>query len=456
MPQTTEKLSPQARSTIKIVFLTLFLDLVGFSIIFPLFPALIDHYWTLNPDNYLLTLILGLMSRITEWGGVSETVSPVVLFGGILGALYSLLQFVCTPFWGALSDRIGRRPVLLISVFGTAAGYLIWIFSGSFTLLLLSRVVTGVMGGNISTATAAVGDVTSEKTRSRGMAFVGIAFSTGFIVGPALGGVCSLLRLDQIIPQGAVYGLNPFSAAAGLAFVLALLNLFFIAKTFRETLPPQRRGHGRQFRTANPLVLFRPLPEKGINLINLTNFFFLAAFSGMEFTLTFLAVERLAYAPLDNGIMFVFIGIVMAVVQGSYVRRKAHQVGEKRLVLMGMAAVIPGLVILSVSQANPSLYLGLTFLAVGAAMIIPCLTALVSLIASPKTQGRAIGTFRSLGSLARVIGPFAASLLYWKLGATTAYLLGAVLILIPILLAANIPQPTTQAQSRLTPQPSSI
>jgi len=335
------------------------------------------------------------------------------------------------------------RKIILMVDRAWGVSYFIWIFSGSFTLLILSRVIGGVMAGNISTATAVIGDITTEKTRSRGMAFVGIAFGTGFIVGPALGGLFSLIRLDEIYPNMVAHGFNPFSTPALLAMILSVINLIFIIKRFKETLPKENRGSTKHFRTANPLVLFKPLPQKGINLTNFTNFFFLMAFSGMEFTLTFLAVEKLGYSSLDNGFMFIYIGVLIALVQGGYVRRKAHQVGEKRMALMGMIITIPGLFILSIVESSLSLYLGLTFLAVGSAMIIPCLTTLVSLFASSQTQGQAIGTFRSMGALARVIGPFTASIVFWKFGASTAYIIGSILILIPIFLVSRLNQPAT-------------
>ncbi len=438
------KLSPEAKSVVKIVFLTLFLDLVGFSIIFPLFPAMINHYLAVDPNNFFMTMILKVISTITLWGGVDDLVSPVVLFGGILGALYSFLQFMMAPFWGSLSDRLGRKRVLTISVAGIALSYVLWIFSGSFTLLIIARVIGGMMGGNISTANAAISDVTTEKTRSRGMAFVGIAFGTGFIFGPALGGLTSLIRLDTMFPDLVSWGLNPFSGPALLALVLSLVNLISIKMNFKETLPPEKRGHGAQHRSVNPFNLFKRTSLPGINLTKYANFFFLTAFSGMEFTLTFLAAEKLSYTSVNNGMMFVYIGILIALIQGGFVRRRAHQIGEKRMAMMGMACVIPGLVILGFVHSTFTLYAGLTFLAIGAAMIIPCLTALVSLYATAQTQGQAIGTFQSLGSLARVVGPFTASIMYWRLGSTTVYFIGAALILLPIVLVGRLPEVGTK------------
>ena len=209
MPEQTYEnppLTKEAKSTMSIVFLTLFLDLVGFSIIFPLFPSLAKHYLQYDGDNYFLNLIFNSVSSLTAAGGVTDKISGIVLFGGALGALYSFLQFIAAPLWGTISDRIGRKPVLLVSVFGLAVSYLLWFFSGSFTTLIIARFIGGIMGGNISTATAVVADVTTSKNRSKGMALIGIAFAFGFILGPAMGGIFSLIRLDELYPSLVQYG----------------------------------------------------------------------------------------------------------------------------------------------------------------------------------------------------------------------------------------------------------
>ncbi len=441
MPEQTydnPPLSKTAKSSLSIVFLTLFLDLVGFSIIFPLFPALAKHYLLVDGDNYWLNLIFNSVASITTAGGVTDKITGIVLFGGALGALYSFLQFVAAPLWGTLSDRIGRRPVLLISIAGLALSYLLWFFSGSFTLLIFARFIGGIMGGNISTATAVVADVTNDKTRSKGMAIIGVAFAFGFIIGPALGGVFSLVRLDEIFPSLVAYGVNPFSAPALIAFLLSSFNLIWLAKKFKETLPEEKRGKSISNRTMNPLKLFKPLPYPEVNLVNVGHFLFLLAFSGMEFTLTFLAMERLNYDSLDNAYMFIFIGIIIALVQGGYVRRKAAIVGEKKMAIQGILFSIPGLLLIAYTGSSFLLYIGLFFLAVGSSMAIPTLTSLVSLLSPSELQGKSIGIFRSLGALARVIGPMTAAIIYWRVGGAAPYLFGSLFLLIPVLLISRV------------------
>lgn len=439
------KLTPESKKILKLMFLTMFLDLVGFSIIFPMFPAMAKYYLEVDKDNFFLSGMMNLISNIQSYSVTpdgSPNMSTIVLFGGLLGALYSLIQFVAAPLWGGISDRVGRRPVLLISVFGLFISYVIWMFSGSFTLLILARLVGGLMSGNLSIASAVVSDITDEKNRSKGMAVIGIAFALGFVFGPALGGILSMFNPIVHYPNLEQYGINPFSTPATLAALLSLVNFVTIWKAFPETLKKGVKAHAA--RSSNPFKLLKPLPYPGINLTNFSYFLFITAFSGMEFTLTFLAVERLGYTSMDNAYMFIFIGFILGMVQGGYVRRKAHTIGERKMSFQGLVSIIPGLVLLAFAQTGWMVYAGLFFLALGSAMVIPCLTSLVSFYTPSHMQGQSLGIFRSLGSLGRVLGPIYASLVYWKFGSVSAYLIGAALILVPATLVKMLPDPKTE------------
>lgn len=441
------KLSSESSRILKLMFLTMFLDLIGFSIIFPMFPAMAKHYLSVDSDNAILSWMMGLISNIqtvTTSADGAPLMTTIVLFGGLLGALYSLLQFFAAPVWGGISDRVGRKPVLMISVFGLFVSYLIWIFSGSFTLLIIARIIGGFMSGNLSIASAVVSDVTDEKNRSKGMAVIGIAFALGFVFGPAFGGILSLYNPLTNNPDLVNWGINPFSAPATLAAALSLINFFLIWKLFPETLKKGTTSHLK--RSVNPVKLFKPLPVAGVNYTNLAYFFFITAFSGMEFTLTFLAVERLGYTSMDNAYMFIFIGLIIGLVQGGYVRRKAHQVGERKMSFQGLIGIVPGLILLAYAGSGWMLYAGLFFLSVGSAMIIPCLTTLVSFYTPKDMQGQSLGIFRSLGALGRVLGPIYASLVYWRYGSVNAYLIGAALIFIPALLVKILPDPPTNEE----------
>lgn len=438
------KLTPEAGSVLKVVFLTLFIDLVGFSIIFPLFPSMLNYYSSVEGDAGLFGWLLEGLRRFSVLSGTpTGHWGEIVLFGGVLGSLYSLLQFLCAPFFGSLSDRIGRRPVLLFCLVGILVSYGMWFVAGSFAMLVAARFVGGMMSGNISTATAIVADVTSTRTRSKGMALVGIAFGLGFIIGPALGGLLGQIDLTEHFPALAAYGVNPYSAVAALAFALTLLNIVLVMLRVPETRP-ERVGNGAVARTVNPLRLFSAGDYPGVNLTNATYFLFMLAFAGMEFSLTFLAVERLGYTSLKNVLLFLFAGVVQILVQGGYVQRRAGVVGPKRMAVQGLIAVAPGFVLVGCGgqfQSEALLYMGLFFLAMGAGMASPCLSALVSVYTPAHDQGRIMGVFRSLGALARALGPVAACIIYWRLDGAQAYYLCALFMLAPLLMAQRLPRP---------------
>ena len=434
-----EPMTDRARSVLVTVFVTLFLDLVGFSIIFPLFPAMLEYYVQKEGDAGLLGGFVSMLERFSVAAGGGTDTGVIVLFGGVLASLYSLLQFFFSPIIGSLSDRYGRKPLLLISIAGIALSYVLWVFAGAFIVLVLARTLGGMMAGNISTASAVVADVTAPRNRPRGMAIIGMAFGLGFILGPAIGGISAMLDLTEHFPSLVAYGLNPFSMPALIALALSVVNLLYVAFAFHETLPPNPDTADRVQRTINPFVLFRMKAYPGVTQTSLINFLFLTAFSGTEFGLTFLAAERLGYTPKQNAYLFVFVGIILALVQGGYVRRRAPSIGPKRMSLHGLITLIPGVLILAIAKNAPLIYLGLFFMAVGSAQVIPCLTSLASAYAPGNVQGRVLGVFRSLGALARGVGPLFACVLYWRLGATTAYVLLALALVLPLGIAITLP-----------------
>lgn len=443
-----EALSPTARRVLKFAFLTLFIDLIGFSIVFPLFPAMLEHYRATEASSGLFGLLESAMVQIAAVVGTPHhDAGSVVLFGGILGSLYSILQFICSPILGSLSDRVGRRPVLIISLVGLLVAYALWFFAGNFELLVLSRVIGGIMSANISTVSAVVSDVTTPRTRSRGMAYIGVAFGLGFTLGPALGGISSLVDLTELAPGLVPYGVNPWSVAAAIAFLLTFINLLQVIFILPETLP--KTGHSERVeRSNNPIKLFRTEAYPGVSKANFAYFIFLLAFSGMEFSLTFLAKDKFGYTELGNAMLFLVVGVVLAVVQGSYVRTRSGKIGPRRMAIHGLLCIVPGLIFIGASgqfQWIVLLYLGVLLLAAGAAQTTPCMTSLVSLYAPPEEQGRIMGIFRALGALARAIGPLLACVIYWRLGASAAYYLGAALLLAPILLTRTLPEPQMDA-----------
>jgi MFS family permease len=424
------------RSPIPVVLLTVFLDMVGFSILFPIFPELLQHYLEAEGP---LSAVGRLATRLAEFSG-GDANATSALFGGVLGSLYSLLQFLFAPVWGGLSDRIGRRPTLYVTLLGTLSGYVLWIFAGSFALLVVSRLLCGIAAGNIATASAVIADVTEGKDRARGMGLLGMSIGLGFILGPL---VCLLaLELAPHLPTGAagaVLTWHPFSAPALFSAGLALLNFLWIATRFEETLAPERRGESAHARVLNPFAQARRLDFPGLARTNWITFLFYAGFSGMEFTLTFLAGERLGYQARDNARMFVFAGLVIALVQGGLVRRLVPRVGERRVARSGLLTLIPGFIALGAARSAGMLYCGLFLMALGSALSMPALSSLASRYAPGDRQGLALGTNRSLGALARAVGPLVSCLLYWKIGSGASYWIGAALLLWPFALCFLLP-----------------
>ena len=196
--------APGRKGVLGLVFLTVFLDMVGFSIIFPLFPDMLDWYVEREGEG-------SLVGRLSAWleGLVDDRFAVIVLFGGLLGSLYSGLQFLFAPVWGAVSDRIGRRPTLLVTLLGTALSYVIWFFAGTFVALVVARLFGGMMAGNISTASAAIADTHSGSSRAKGMGILGAGIGLGFVVGPALGGMASGWDLTGAWGERGVHGRQP-------------------------------------------------------------------------------------------------------------------------------------------------------------------------------------------------------------------------------------------------------
>jgi MFS family permease len=270
---------------------------------------------------------------------------------------------------------------------------------------------------------------------------VGIAFGLGFILGPALGAAFSHIDLSARFPALAPLGLNPFSMAAFGAFLLAAFNLLWVSFRFDETLPPESRGRATESRTLNPLAFFRKFEFPGVRRTNVIWFIYLLAFSGMEFTLTFLAHRRFDYTPRMNGLLFVYVGALMVLVQGGLVRRLVPRLGEKKVVAAGIAFSVPGFLLMGWAPTQGILYLGLGLMAMGSGLSQPSVTSLISLYTPPDRQGTVLGIFRSLGSFSRVLGPILATFLFWKFGSGAPYFLGAAVLLLPLGLVFGLPEP---------------
>lgn len=425
-----------------VLFLTLFIDLAGFSIIFPLYPEMLRHYLEQGGNEGLFA---GLMASLATF--VPESVPDpewvtTVFFGALLASFYSLAQFLSAPWWGRLSDRLGRRRVLLWTIAGTFASYLLWAFGNSFGLFIASRLLAGLFAGNLGVVTAAVADVTPPEKRSSGMAIIGVAFGLGFILGPVIGGLTSLLNLSGETPSASLFALHLFSVPALAAALLSLTNLLQAWRFLPETRPPERTEPEHLSSPARSALL-KGLSRKpsSVKRIVFLYGFFILAFSGMEFTLTFLAVERLAFSPANNALLFVFIGAILLIVQGWFVRKFAHPIGERRLLVIGLALCGAGLALLGLAHSTGWFFLGLAFLGIGMGLASPLFTSLTSLYSAADNQGSNLGLMRGVGSLARAAGPLLTGVAFWLGGSLPAYLAGAFAMLVIAALCQFLPQP---------------
>lgn len=422
-----------------VIFLTLYIDLIGFSIIFPLGPDLIHHYLAVDGNDGVLAWMLQYTERIAHVFGQQTDVA--VFFGGIISSLFSILQFVFAPFWGSVSDRRGRRGVLTLTVAGTALGYLVWVVSGSFWMFLVSRIVSGAFSGNLSVATAAVADVTTRQERSKAMGLVGAAFGLGLVTGPMIGAFTAHINLLHAHPGLARFGINPFSVPALISFALCLVNLVWISARFKETLSAESRAGASEARLRNPLKAILGVENRAVRRTNFVSFTYSIAFVAMETSLTFLAAERFHYTARQNGYLLGFLGLCAIVTQGYIVRKLLHRIDEITVLTSGLVFSAIGLLAIGFAPAPWALYCGLAFLALGSGLVNPSSSGLISLYSEPSQQGRVLGIFRSLQSLSRAFTPLLAGTISGLFGYASLFVGGAGLTLIAFALGRTLPKP---------------
>ncbi len=354
-----------------LIFSTVFLDLIGFGIVLPLLPSYAAAFHVSDAEI------------------------------GLLVASFSLMQFLLAHWWGRLSDRIGRRPVLLVGLAGSAASYLLFGLADSFWLLLLSRMISGGMGATVNVAQAYLADVTPLDKRAKAMGLIGAAFGLGFVVGPALGGISS--RFGNAAP-----GLLA-SALAAANFLLAWRWL------------PESRHAQVAAGTEPPVHWSRFIMAFGV-----------IAFSTVAFTVLYvvfpLQLERaLGFDRHQSAYFFVLIGIVHAVVQGGLIGHLVRRLGEQRLMIGGSLLLALGLGLLPYAFAAGAhgrlapLLVTLLVVALGSAVIAPSAATYVSRVASAGEQGRALGLLQSVGAVARIGGPIIAGTVAGHAGAPSAF-----------------------------------
>lgn len=342
----------------------------------------------------------------------------IVLLGGALGSLFSLLQAIASPIIGRASDKFGRRKALLWSMCGNIASVALWCVAVDFRTFLLSRIVGGFSEGNVQLATAIATDISTDAQRGSTMALVGACFSIAFTFGPAMGAA-----LASITTVAA----NPFATAAGFSLGLIVVETVYLYFRLPETLPAQKTPSDREkSRNAEPQSTRH---TNNPAVLNAVHFLFLLPFSGMEFSLPFLITSVLYPdhpSPSKlNGRLLGFVGLIASLLQGSVVRR----LPPLTVVRLGMVSCTVAYFLLSRVQDTTGLYCAGALLAITSATVVTGLNSLGSFEARENNRGQVLGALRSWGQLGRALGPVIFCTLFWWAGRETAYLLGGSLML---------------------------
>jgi DHA1 family tetracycline resistance protein-like MFS transporter len=394
-----------AGSPMVFLFVTVFVDMMGYGIIVPLLPFFAAQYA----------------------GGA--------LLIGLLGSLYAGTQLLGGPFLGGLSDRVGRRPVLISCLLGASLAYLMLGMAGSLAAIALAVALAGAAAGTVATAQAYVADTTGPKERARGLGIMGAAFGLGLICGPALGGLLSLHSLSA-----------PAFAASALAFSNALFGLLVLP----ESLPPERR-------TPTPLRLLNPI-SRLLALLRIENarallaavFLLNLSFAGLITNFPLFSAARFGWGTSENAFLFAFVGLCAVGTQGLLVGKLRPVAGERRLLLGGLGIMAGGLCLVALAPSGGTLYPIVGALAVGTGLAIPSVTALLSLRVSERRQGNLMGGLQALLGLTLILGPPLAGLAFDRAGESAPYWLGgtlAALALAVVLAAPPLEQPSSAPSS---------
>ncbi|HWM23977.1 MAG TPA: MFS transporter [Chthoniobacterales bacterium] len=346
------------RSPLFVLFLTVFIDMVGFGIIIPVLPLYAERFHA----------------------------TPMAI--GWLTGIYSGMQIIFTPILGKLSDRFGRRPVLMVSIAGTAIGFALMGMATALPLLFVARILAGITGGNISIPQAYIADVTAPEQRSRAMGMIGAAFGVGFTFGPLIGGVMSRISYSA-----------PFYFAAGLAIANVILVYFILP----ESLSHEHRAKPHE--EATVAEVFRHGRGWMFGLVVATYFFLITGFAIMTAFFALFTAKRFGYDAHANGYLFAYVGVLSVVVQGGLIGRLVKMFGEVTLARAGLLLTAASLALLPASHNLTFLLLVCAGLSFGSGLASPPLSGLASQMIDRSWQGRALGIMQSAGSAGRLLGP---------------------------------------------------
>jgi DHA1 family tetracycline resistance protein-like MFS transporter len=385
------------KKPIIVIFITIFIDMLGFGIIIPILPIFTKE---LGAENYQV---------------------------GLIAMSFPVMNFLFAPFWGSLSDRFGRRPIILLSVVITGLAYLLFSQTVNLWLLLLSRILAGIGSANLSVAQAYIADITSPQQRAKSMGMIGAAFGLGFIIGPTVGGY-----LKSVSGPGQVDMVGYL--AAGLCLLNFVLALVFLPESLKE-----KQHHIRfNFKVISGIVT--ELRKPSIRELLLINFIFIAVFMIMQMSSTLFWKEFIGLDEIQMGNMFAFIGVVTVIVQGGLVGRMVKRFGEVKLLMYGSCICIASLVMIpwvTKSTFIPFELIAFALLALANGCITPSITSMLSKAANPRDVGQVLGVNQSFGSLARAVGMGVSGFIY-GLEFHLPFLVGAAIMVIAVWLASNL------------------
>jgi DHA1 family tetracycline resistance protein-like MFS transporter len=371
-----------------IIFLTIFVNLVGFGIIIPLLPFYAETFGA----------------------------SPIVI--GLLFGVFSLCQLVAAPALGDLSDRYGRRPILIFSLVGTVVSFVMLALAHSIAMLFAARIVDGLSGGNISTARAYVADVTEPSDRARAYGLIGAAFGLGFILGPALSGILAGISYTA-----------PIWAAAALTVVATVMAWLWLPETVHRT----QASAGNPFRYL-PELLRRP-PVRRILTVDFIYWF---AFAIFQTTFSLFAARRFGFDLARTGYFFAGFGLLGAAIQGGLIRPVVRRLGDKHTLLLGLGFAVVGLVATALAHSVTMFALALLPLALGIGFGHPTVSSLVSRVARGDEQGRVQGAASAVESLGRTVGPVWGSASLQHVGDSMPYLSAAGFLVLTFIIGAGL------------------